>query len=69
MLTLYLHLYLIPYKVLSLSLNLSSYYAIITSVSKNIYLNPLTYSLFYQSDEVVGARIELVVTLQLQYIQ
>lgn len=69
MLTLYLYLYLIPHKVLSLSLNLSSYYAIITSFSKNIYLNSLTYSLFYQSDGMVGARVDLVVTLQLQDIQ
>ena len=36
---------------------------------KQKYLNPHTCSLFYQSDGIVGARIELVVTLQLQYIQ
>ena len=35
---------------------------------KQKYLNPHTYSLFYQSDGMVSARIELVVTLQLQYI-
>ena len=35
---------------------------------KQKYLNPHTYSLFYQSDGVMGARVDLVVTLQLQYI-
>ena len=36
---------------------------------KQKYLNSHTYSLFYQSDGVVEARVDLVVTLQLQYIQ
>jgi len=36
---------------------------------KQKYLNPHTYSLFYQSDGMVGARVDLVVTLQLQDIQ
>lgn len=36
---------------------------------KQKYLNPLTYSLFCQRDEVVGTCVELVVALELQDIQ
>lgn len=36
---------------------------------KQKYLNSHTYSLFYQSDGMVGTHVELVVALELQDIQ